>query len=356
MPEYLNSNRNKVLTQEEVERYVADEPDRKPFSGAGSMDGRWKIGQRGNRPMSAREQLGHKERAEFAAANPDEVPTRPLTAEELAWAEKTAKDAVELDAYNEYLREAIKSGKPVEWAWDQTFPGQPCVLLKDVPRSTDRKDFNDADVGVAARFLRDAEMFANYKSSGENPRTDLMFKVIKQLLEFQHANFLDTTSPQSWLRSFLISRNLNLLPTPLPTQAQLNAMPADDGEPVALHDDGITPVTYTVRGKVVRYSNTMLQALTSAGYETVMNLKRVAGRYGTADPATRRALAVEAAQTQTNHGVAEDGNPIEIMDGAPFVVNGRKYSNQMIDKLSGDEYRKLMRLPRGSSKQGAMQS
>jgi hypothetical protein len=75
--------------------------------------------------------MGHGERAAFAAANPDPVVERPLTAAERAWAEKTAKDAVEavveLEKYNKYLRETIAAGKPVEWAWAQTFGDQPCL-------------------------------------------------------------------------------------------------------------------------------------------------------------------------------------------------------------------------------------
>jgi hypothetical protein len=356
MPEYLNSNRNKTLTQAEVDAYVADEKDLKPFSGAGSMDGRWRIGQRGNRPMSAREQMEHKERAAFAAANPDPVATRPLTAEERAWAEQTAKQTAEEVAFYDYLRETIKSGKPLEFAWSQTFGDKPCPFFNDVPRSMDNEDFNNENVGVAAKFLRDSEMFAAYKSSGDNPRTDHMFKVFEILLEAIHQNYLDATSPQSWLRIFRTLQKLDLLPAPLPTQAELDNRPADDGNPCALRPDG-SVVTYVIRGKEVRYSQQMLEALTSAGYETVMSLKRVGGKYGTGDPATRRALAVAAAQeAQTNRATCEDGNPVAIMDGEPFVVNGKAYSNQMIDKLSGDEYRLLMRLPRTNNRQGAAQS
>jgi hypothetical protein len=220
---------NKPTTQDEVEKYVAGEKDLKPFSGAGSMDQRWAIGQKTNQPTDVRGRLNHNERAEFAAENPDPVVTQPLTAEQIAWAAKTAKDAAELDRYNGYLRDTIKAGKPVEFAWAQTFGDNvPCALLKDVPRSTDRYDFENENVGVAARCLRDADMFANYKSSGENPRTDLMYTVFKQLLAFCHTNMLNTTSPQSWMRSFILLRNYNLLPAPLPTQEQLNNAPADD--------------------------------------------------------------------------------------------------------------------------------
>jgi hypothetical protein len=346
---------NKPQTQEEIEQYTAGERTLKPFSGAGSMDQRCAIGRKDNQPDTVRGRMNHAERAEFAAANADPVVTQPLTAEQIAWAAKTAKDAAEFDRYNEYLCEAVKQGKPVEWAWAQTFGDSvPCALLKDVPRSANKEDFDNENVGVAARCLRDAEMFAAYKSSGENPRTDLMYKVFKQLLAFIHTNMLNATSEQAWLRAFLLLRNYKLLPTPLPTQEQLNNAPADDGEPVAFHDDMVTPVTYVVRGKLVRYSQQMLDALTSAGFETVMKFNRVGGKYGTADPQVRRALEFEAAQKITRD-VASDGNPVCIMDGQPFIVNGKKYSNQMIDKLSGEDYRKLIRLPRGNSKSGAMQ-
>jgi hypothetical protein len=318
------------------------------------MDSSWKISQKTNQPTTVRGRMGHAERAQFAAENPDPVVAQPLTTEQIAWAAKTAQAAVEMDSYNEYLRETIKSGKPVEWAWDQSFPGQPCLLLKDIPRSSDKEDFENPDVGVAAKFLRDSEMFASYKSSGDNPRTDLMFDVFTTLLKCIHVNMLSATSPQSWMRAYIMLRNYKLLPTPLPTQEQLNNAPASDGNPVAFHDDMVTPVTYVVRGKLVRYSNEMLQALTSAGYEQVMKFNRVGGRYGTADPATRKAL--ESAASQANHGVAEDGRPVAVLDGTPVIVNGKKYSTHMLYKLSGDEYLALMRIPRGpNDKRGAMQ-
>jgi hypothetical protein len=108
-----------------------------------------------------------------------------------------------------------------------------------------------------------------------------MFKVFEQGLAFLQTNMLDTTSPQSWIRSFILLRNFGLLPASIASAEQLQEAernkPASDGNPVAYHDDMVTPVTYEIRGKVVRYSNEMLQALTSAGYAKVMAFNRVGG-------------------------------------------------------------------------------
>jgi hypothetical protein len=330
MPEYLNSNRNKKLTQEDIKKYVADEPDRRPFSGAGSMNGRWNL--RGE--------------------NPEPAAPRTPTPEEL----KIIADALELSTYNQYLAQMIREGKPVEHAWSQTFGDAPCLLFQDVPSSMDRLGFESEGVATAAVFLRDSNMFAAYRASeGDTARAELMRKVSGILLGFIHTNYLDATSPQSWMRAFIMLRNFGLLPAPLPTQAQLDNAPASDGNPVAYHDDGITPVTYTVRGQLKRYSNEMLQALTSAGYETVMGLRRIGGRYGTLDPQVHNAAkAEEEAQKPINNTIADDGNPVAILDGEYVIVNGKAYSNLMLDKMSGDDYRILMRLGRDSSRVGAM--
>jgi hypothetical protein len=92
-------------------------------------------------------------------------------------------------------------------------------------------------------------------------------------------NLVNMTLAGSWAACFALLQNIGVVPAPVPTAEQLQAQerskPADDGNQVALHDDG-TPVTYKFKdGRVVRYSKQMLDALPSEGYAKVMNLRAV---------------------------------------------------------------------------------
>jgi hypothetical protein len=234
------------------------------------------------------------------------------------------------------------------------FPGKPCVYFEGTDRDFDHHSLEDPQAFAAAKALRDDAGFANYRYVGSNKSTKrckTQEAVVDLLLDFMAKNFLDTRSAFNWGRSFNILNVFGLLPAPVPTDAQMqaaeNARPADDGNPVALRDDGTTPVTYVVRGKIVRYSNEMLQALTAKGYETVMQFNRV----DTGNPYVRKEMerAAGASQhEQVSHGTATDGNAVAVIDGKPVIgPDGKKYSTKMLEAMSGDEYRILMRLNKG---------
>jgi hypothetical protein len=102
-------------------------------------------------------------------------------------------------------------------------------------------------------------------------------------------------------------------------KAEADAAPAQDGNPVALRDDG-TPVTYKFKdGRVVRYSQAMLDQLNSESYAKVMGLQRVA----TDNPALRK----EVGRTEQT---------------GPEMINGKRVSD-----MSADEYRLAIGLRKG---------
>jgi hypothetical protein len=71
------SVREPKLTQEQIEQYVADEPDRMPFGGAGSMAGHARRASKQYRPSNGRARLTAAERQQFAAQFQEVTPMSP---------------------------------------------------------------------------------------------------------------------------------------------------------------------------------------------------------------------------------------------------------------------------------------
>jgi hypothetical protein len=344
---------NRPRTQEDVERYVADEPDRKTYGGAGSMGEHMRrAASQKYRPESARARLaGDRKPVEPESLSPEDE------ARILAEVDKRVKS----DEFKEYFREKVLANVPLEDAWRYSGMEGECPFFVGVERDGDPTGAPRDQITAAWRAMAQSEIFAPYAyTPGDTAsgRYKVAALVYERLYNFMNLNLVNMTLVQSW--AFCLGRlnALGVLPAPIPTDAQLlaadAAKPASDGRRVVLHDAGPNegkPVTYTFKdGRVVRYSQAMLDALTPESYAKVMGLERI-NPQATRTPRNFEPAGNGVAQTPTGawkNPPADDGNPVAFHDDGktPVTYQGKRYSKKMLNAVTSDEYLQIFKLSR----------
>jgi hypothetical protein len=352
MSEFLSlRNNNRPKTQAEVDAYVADEPDRTPYAGAGSMAGHARRASKQYRPTNSRARLTAAERKQFAADNLE--PTR-FTPEQEAELHAKVAESLKRHDIKEYFANAVRNRVGLHQAWvDSGLPGE-FFLFENVARDGDPSGAPESQIIAAWNEFTQISAFAAYRYAGtdrNSPRYKVQRQILDLLWDFQVINFVNMTLAGSWAACFALLQNIGMIPAPVKSDAELRAAaeaqerntPADDGNPVALHENG-TPVTYVKNGQTIRYSRQMLEQLTSRGYEIVMGLQRVNPQ------ATRRPRDFEANKhpLHADNAPASDGNPVAYHDDGvtPVVYEGKRYSLRMLSAVTSDEYLKIFKLSR----------
>jgi len=322
------SVRNSRLTEAEMAEFVKNDPDRRPWGGAGSVDlTAATIGKRNRMPNDARGKMGHDERAAFAEANQEATPLSP---EEMQRVNEAVANNLKRADVKTYFANAVRNGIGLHQAWvDGGLPGE-CPLFENVERDGDPAGANQNLVRESMLIFADSPAFAAYRSKDEkSSRYKLQRQIMDLLWDFMGTNLVNMTVAQSWLTCFQLLQNIGLIPAPVPSTQQLEeqerSKPAEDGNPVALHDDGKTPVTYVKNGRTIRYSKQMLQKLTAKGYAMVMDLER-SPREIQETETTRRQLKSHEYRTK--------------------IIGDTGYTQFELDSMPSEKYRKVMRLER----------
>jgi hypothetical protein len=321
-----NSNRPK--TQAEVDAMMANEPDRLPWGGAGSMAGHARRASKQYRPTDARARLTANERKQFAAEHA-EVSRSPEM-------EKAAFELLDQrfvsDAVLETFAKAVRKNQPFEDVWSKKLSAAgECHLLDGFERDGDPTGAPEAQIIAAWRNFAQSEVFAAYafNSAVKDARYKAAEKVMNILFNWQQVNLVNMTLPASWAKSFGLLQNLNVFPAPVPTSAQVQAIErnkaADDGNPVVINDATGMPVTYQFKdGRVVRYSKQMLDQLNSESYAKVLGIRKSQGELKETEDERRARKAHEYRNT---------------------VVAGG-FTQYELDQMPSEQYRKVMQLSR----------
>lgn len=313
-------------TQEQVDALMANEPDRLPYAGAGSMLAHLKRGSRQHRPTDARARMTEAERQQFAKENPEEpIPTSP---EDRARIEAIVAENVKLYEAKHFFATAVRKRISLDDAWGKLGQKGGCPALEDFERDGDPMGAPEKQKIAALQAFANSKLFAAYRSEDRgSERYKLQSQIVSLLCDFMSDNLVNMVLAQSYVASFNLLNSLNLIPAPIKTGEQIQAArqaaernkPAQDGGPVALHEDG-TPVTYKFRdGRVIRYSQAMLDSLNSESFAKVMGLQRVA----TDNPVVRK----QVEQSEQSE---------------PEMINGKRVSD-----MSADEYRLAIGLRKG---------
>lgn len=262
-----DSMNKKPVTQVEVDAYVADEPDRLPYGGAGSFAGHARRASKQYRPADARARLTQAERAQFAAENQE--PTQ-LSPEEETQIFAEVDRRTKLHEGKTYFANAVRNNRPLEDAWTKGGLEGKCPLLQGVERDGDPTGAPEAQIIAAWAAFANSPAFASYKTADKNsPRGKVQGKIQDLLWNFMTINLVNMAIAQSWVTCFQLLQNIGVLPAPVPTTEQLQAAerskPADDGNPVAINDVTGEPVTYKFKdGRVVRYSKQMTTSISGS--------------------------------------------------------------------------------------------
>jgi hypothetical protein len=335
-----DSLNQKPVTQAEVDALMANEPDVLPaYGGAGSMMTHLKRAKRQYTPTDARARLTAAERAAFAEQNAEPIYTSP---EERVQIEAKLAEAMKRHDFKEYFANQVRNNAPLEDAWRRSKIEGDCPFFDGVERDGDPTGAPEAQILAAWKAFAESPIFAVYYITDKNsPRGKVLGKVMDVLYIFMSTNLVNMTLAQSWATCFQLLQNIGVLPAPILTEAQLqaveNSKPASDGNPVVLHDNGPNkgkPVTYVAKdGKTIRYSAQMLEQLTSRGYEMVMGMARI-------DPqAVRPAPIVK---------VNAAGEPMEPGDYRTKSVGGTGYTQAELDAMDSEKYRVVMQLSRNT--------
>ena len=354
MSEFLSlRNSNRPKTQAEVDAYVADEPNRKIYGGAGSMSEHLK--------RAASQKYSPKDARARLAGDRGPVEPESLSPEDEARILAEVDKRVKSDEFKEYFREKVLANVPLEDAWRYSGMEGECPFFVGVERDGDPIGAPRDQITAAWRAMAQSEIFAPYAyTPGDtaSARYKVAAQVYERLYNFMNLNLVNMTLVQSW--AFCLGRlnALGVLPAPIPTDAQLlaadAAKPADDGRPVVLHDAGPNQgkaVTFTFKdGRVVRYSQAMLDSLSPESYAKVLGLQHVDPR-ATRLPRNFEAAENGVAQTPTGkwqNPPADDGNPVAFHDDGKTVVvyQGKRYSKKMLNAVTSDEYLQIFRLSR----------
>ena len=321
-----DSMNKKPVTQAEVDAYVADEPDRLPYGGAGSFAGHARRASKQYRPADARARLTAAERAQFAAANQE--PTQ-LSPEEETQIFAEVDRRTKLHEGKEYLADAVRQNRPLEDAWRRKFTDE-CPLFAHVARDGDPTGAPQEQIIAGWKAFAESPVFASYYTADSNsPRGKVLGKVMDLLYSFMSINMVNMTLAQSWVTCFQLLQNIGVLPAPVPTTEQLQAAernkPADDGNPVAVNDVTGEPATYKFKdGRIVRYSKQMLDQLNAESYAKVMNIRK---------------SPVELQETE------EQRKARKALEYRTKIV-AKGFTQKELDAMTSEKYREVMELSR----------
>jgi hypothetical protein len=315
-----NSNRPK--TQAEVDAYVADEPDRAPYGGAGSFAGHARRASKQYTPTSARARMTEAERKQFAAENQEPIYTSP---EDRARIDAIVADTLKRDDIQRSFANAVRKNQPLDDLWSRA--GGEGDLFEGFERDGDPTGAPEAQIIAAWKTFAESPIFSAYYTLDKtSPRGKVLGKTMDLLYNFQTVNLINMTLASSWAKSFGLLNGIGILPAPVPTDAQLraieNSKPAQDGNPVAINDATGQPVTYTFKdGRVVRYSKQMLNQLNAESYAKVMNL--------------------HAAPKET-----EDQRRARKAHEYRTVIVAKGFTQKDLDAMTSERYREVMELSR----------
>lgn len=302
---------NRPKTQVEIEAYVADVPDTLDYHDILSNH----LARGKQYPTSSRGRAAAKERAAFAAENPE-----PVSAEMQAQGDAIIMQYIQTEDVKDYFRAAIKKGTPLESAFAKAFGDrQQCAPMNGFDRDGDPANGNATFINDSITKFADSPMFAAYRAKDKSsPQWSVQQSTISTMWDFMVTNYIALTSVQNWATCFNVLQSIGgILPAPVPTAEQAAErelrIPASDGLPGAVFEG--KPVVY--QGQ--RLSQRQLDALDAETYSRVLGLRKVR----TDDPRIRAQVGREP-------------------QGAPETINGK-----LVKDMSADEYRIAAGLRRG---------
>jgi hypothetical protein len=324
------------VTQEQVNALMKDEKERSPYGGAGSFAAHLKRASKQYKPTDARGRLSAAERKQFAAENAEVIYTSP---EDRVRIDAAVAENLKLYDFQQYFANAVRNRVALDEAWTTAGYKGVCPFFNGIERDGDPAGAPEKQRIAALRAFANSPVFAAYRSED---RTSERFKVQSQIVallcEFLTDNLVNMTLPSSYAACFGLLERIGLIPAPVKSDAELRAAaeaaernaPADDGNPVALIDG--KPVTYKFKdGRVVKYSQSMLDSLNSASYAKVVGLER-----------TNPQLPLPVEITKTN----DADQPMSPDDYRNRAVGNTGMTQAQLDQLPSEEYRRVMRLSR----------
>jgi hypothetical protein len=322
-----DSLNQKPVTQEDVERYVADEPDRLPYGGAGSMAGHARRASKQYRPADARARLTAAERAQFAAENAE---VEQLSPEDEARIHAEVDKRLKSVEFKEYFADKVRRNLPLEDAWKRSKIEGDCPFFRSIERDGDPAGAPQEQIIAAWKAFAESPIFvAYYTTEKDSPRGKVLRKTMDLLYAFMCVNLVNLTLPGSWAACFGLLQNIDVLPAPVTTDEQVKAAdrnrPADDGNPVAMNDVTGQPVTYKFKdGRVVRYSKQMLDQSNSESYAKLLGIRKSPGELQETEEQRRARKALEYR--------------------TKIVAGG--YTQKELDAMPSEKYREVMQLSR----------
>ncbi len=323
------SVREPRLTQQQIEEYVKDEKDLRPWGGAGSVDlTAATIGKKNRQPTDARGRQHHQARAAFAEANQEATPLSP---EEMQRVNEAVANNLKRADFKTYFANAVRNGIGLHQAWiNGGLPGE-CPFFNGVERDGDPAGANENQIVAAWQAFARSPIFAAYYYAGkgtQSARYKVQAQINSVLWEFLVTNLVNPMLAGSWAACFALLENIGLVPAPVKSEAELraeaDAAPATDGNAVARKVDG-TPVVYNLRGTLTRYSQQMLDALTADGYAMVMGLRK-----------SQR----EIQQTE------QERQQRKAHEYRTKTIGDTGYTQFELDSMPSEKYRQVMRLER----------
>lgn len=291
------------------------EPDRKPWSGAGSMSGHHMlIGQPEYRATSARDRLSHAERSEFFRTEALEPLARQITSE----IEGTTTNTI---AFHKKMSELIAGPEP----WEQLIAAG--ILGKEIFDGLERGDAILESKLDRQAFIRafdsfkDSEPYAQYRKA---PMA-LQAQVVETLINIMQTQRISPFHPSNWMILFGLCSAASYVFPPLQPQTA-SAPTAEDGGAIAINDRTGQPVVFEGRA----YSEAMLNSLPSSEYSRVLGLhESSAQRY------EREQCEERARRDQENTQIV--------------FANGRGYSQRELNAMDSTTYARTLGLRRHDS-------
>jgi hypothetical protein len=309
-------------------------------------------GSKQHRPTNARARLTEAERVQFVKDNPEELKIVRADSEEGQRLLAEVADYQKLEGAKHFFATAVNKRISLDDAWGKLGQQGGCPALEGIERDGDPTGADPAKVNVAMLTFANSPLFAAYRSTDENsPRYKVQRQIISLLMDFMTDNLVNMALAQSWVTSFNLLNSLSLIPAPVQSDEQVRTAaqaternkPAQDGNPVALIDG--KPATYKFRdGRVVRYSQAMLDSLNSEAYAKVVGLQRIDPQL----PRTPRDFEANQHPQHADNGPADDGLPVAYHDDGvtPIVFEGKRYSKRMLNALDSDTYLRVFKLSR----------
>lgn len=302
-------NQRRQAEVAEIEKSA--EPERKPWSGAGSMSGHHMlIGQPEYKPTSARDRVSHAERFEFFRTQELEPLAERITRE----IEGTTKATIE---WHKKMSELLAGETP----WEQLISAG--IIGKEIFDGLER-----GDCALESNLDREAftRAFDQFKSSPPyQPYHELPLatqgRVIEVMLDIFRTQHISPFYASNWARLLAICESAGFIFPPLQPQAAPAPIAEDGGEIVATHE-----------GKAC--SQAMINRLPADLYAEVLNLR---------ESREQRCAREEREQQEQRNRQDEYATKPVAFHG------GRGYTQKELDALPADQYRVILGLRKGDS-------